>query len=103
MPIVLALQEVSNTALGNADAATPTPGLDGDRGQRQQPSALTNPTSTSTSRGGVWIRRAHLVDPRNSVTGLMFAPRFLGLQLAAISTDGVLLVYEAQVSYSLNH
>ncbi|KAL5965615.1 Nucleoporin SEH1, partial [Taenia solium] len=54
------------------------------------------PTSTSNTRGGVWIRRAHLVDPRNSVTGLMFAPRFLGLQLAAISTDGVLLVYEAQ-------
>lgn len=61
--------------------------------------AGTNPTSTSNTRGGVWIRRAHLVDPRNSVTGLMFAPRFLGLQLAAISTDGVMLVYEAQVSF----
>nr|CDS25588.1 nucleoporin seh1 A [Hymenolepis microstoma] len=58
--------------------------------------ANTNPAGTSNTRGGVWIRRAHLVDPRNSVTGLMFAPRFLGLQLAAISTDGVMLVYEAQ-------
>ncbi|KAL7059916.1 hypothetical protein AAHC03_013509 [Spirometra sp. Aus1] len=43
-----------------------------------------------------WVRRAHLVDPRTSVTGLQFAPRFLGLQLAAISTDGILRIYEAQ-------
>ncbi|KAG5445621.1 Nucleoporin SEH1 [Clonorchis sinensis] len=47
------------------------------------------PTSTS------WVRRANLVDPRTSVTGLQFAPRHLGLQLAAISTDGLLRVYEA--------
>ncbi|VDM15778.1 unnamed protein product [Hydatigera taeniaeformis] len=83
----------------SGDAPTPTPATGAcatDTGSSQQ-SAAVNPTSTSNTRGGVWIRRAHLVDPRNSVTGLMFAPRFLGLQLAAISTDGVLLVYEAQV------
>nr|CAH8873108.1 unnamed protein product [Trichobilharzia regenti] len=42
-----------------------------------------------------WIRRAYFVDPRTSVTGLQFAPRHLGLQLAAVSTDGMLRIYEA--------
>ncbi|KAA3681345.1 nucleoporin SEH1 [Paragonimus westermani] len=42
-----------------------------------------------------WVRRASLVDPRTSVTDLEFAPRHLGLQLAAISTDGLLRIYEA--------
>ncbi|VEL12746.1 unnamed protein product [Protopolystoma xenopodis] len=46
--------------------------------------------------GSSWIRRAHLVDPRTSVTGLQFAPRHLGLQLAGVSTDGILRIYEAQ-------
>ncbi|VDK32101.1 unnamed protein product [Taenia asiatica] len=91
-------QEVVNTANAGGDTPAPTPATGAnatDAGSNQQ-STSANPTSTSNTRGGVWIRRAHLVDPRNSVTGLMFAPRFLGLQLAAISTDGVLLVYEAQ-------
>lgn len=80
---------------GRRTSLTPTPavGVGSPSG-----GAAANLTSTSNTRGGVWIRRAHLVDPRNSVTGLMFAPRFLGLQLAAIATDGVMLVYEAQVS-----
>lgn len=42
-----------------------------------------------------WVKRANLVDPRTSVTGLQFAPRHMGLQLAAVSTDGLLRVYEA--------
>uniref|UniRef100_A0A5K3FLX9 WD_REPEATS_REGION domain-containing protein n=1 Tax=Mesocestoides corti TaxID=53468 RepID=A0A5K3FLX9_MESCO len=77
--------EVASTASAGGDPSTSS-----------DPQQTAGSTGTSNTRGGVWIRRAHLVDPRNSVTGLMFAPRFLGLQLAAISTDGVLLVYEAQ-------
>ncbi|KAM7542179.1 hypothetical protein Aperf_G00000010586 [Anoplocephala perfoliata] len=107
-------QEVAAAAGGDAATPAPTPGPGGTERSRLSSTSTTpggtsstaaaasiavtasNPTSTSNTRGGVWIRRAHLVDPRTSVTGLMFAPRFLGLQLAAVSTDGVMLVYEAQ-------
>ncbi|CAH8873463.1 unnamed protein product [Trichobilharzia szidati] len=61
----------------------------------QIPPSLTNTMLGGQSGSTHWIRRAYLVDPRTSVTGLQFAPRHLGLQLAAVSTDGMLRIYEA--------
>lgn len=108
--VMLCIQEVAAGAGGDTAIPLPTPGAGGTESSRLSSTSTppaasaavnaSNPTSASNTRGGVWIRRAHLVDPRNSVTGLMFAPRFLGLQLAAVSTDGVMLVYEAQVRFT---
>ncbi|CAH8664586.1 unnamed protein product [Schistosoma margrebowiei] len=78
-----------------AGTQTITSGGENDGGTNQTPSTVTNITYGSQSANTNWIRRAYLVDPRTSVTGLQFAPRHLGLQLAAISTDGMLRIYEA--------
>ncbi|XP_063241377.1 nucleoporin SEH1 isoform X2 [Bacillus rossius redtenbacheri] len=42
-----------------------------------------------------WVRRTNLVDSRTSVTDVSFAPKALGLLLAACSADGVVRIYEA--------
>ncbi|CAH8642751.1 unnamed protein product [Heterobilharzia americana] len=70
-------------------------GGDNDGSTNQTLLTLTNSMCGGQSANTNWIRRAYLVDPRTSVTGLQFAPRHLGLQLAAISTDGMLRIYEA--------
>ncbi|CAL8102250.1 unnamed protein product [Calicophoron daubneyi] len=80
---VAGAQPVGYQALHDADGQTTTP------------APGTTNLSTPLSSGTSWVRRANLVDPRTSVTGLQFAPRHLGLQLAAISTDGLLRIYEA--------
>ncbi|KAF6780136.1 hypothetical protein AHF37_00444 [Paragonimus kellicotti] len=64
-------------------------------GQPGSSNQLPHSTATPLPSTTNWVRRASLVDPRTSVTGLEFAPRHLGLQLAAISTDGLLRIYEA--------
>ncbi|KAK2708639.1 hypothetical protein QYM36_014291 [Artemia franciscana] len=43
-----------------------------------------------------WIKRNSLVDARLSVTDVKFAPKHLGLMLAACSADGYVRLYEAQ-------
>ncbi len=46
----------------------------------------------------------HPVDMRVTMTKMQFAPRFLSLQLAALSTDGILRIYEARVGHiTLNY
>ncbi|KAF7232452.1 hypothetical protein EG68_09472, partial [Paragonimus skrjabini miyazakii] len=64
-------------------------------GQPGLSNQILHSTATPLPSTTNWVRRASLVDPRTSVTGLEFAPRHLGLQLAAISTDGLLRIYEA--------
>jgi len=55
-----------------------------------------------------WIRRAPLVDSRTSVADVRFSPRYMGLQLATVSADGVIRIYEAMdvmnlSTWSLEH
>ncbi|KAK4474827.1 hypothetical protein MN116_001943 [Schistosoma mekongi] len=78
-----------------AGAQTITSGGENDGSANQTQSTVTNTMCGGQLANTHWIRRAYLVDPRTSVTGLQFAPRHLGLQLAAISTDGMLRIYEA--------
>jgi len=42
-----------------------------------------------------WSKRATLVDSRDSVQDIKFAPRHLGLRLATCSSDGFVRIYEA--------
>lgn len=42
-----------------------------------------------------WVKRTTLVDSRTSVTDVKFAPKYLGLVLAACSADGFVRIYEA--------
>lgn len=50
-----------------------------------------------------WINRARLVDSRQSVADIAFAPKHLGLQLATCSADGNIRVYEAVDVMNLMH
>ncbi|KAA0197347.1 Nucleoporin seh1, partial [Fasciolopsis buskii] len=76
-------QPTGSTILHEPDGHTSMVGTGGAAGSAMIPTMATS-----------WVRRTSLVDPRTSVTGLQFAPRHLGLQLAAISTDGM-RIYEA--------
>ncbi|KAN0035671.1 hypothetical protein ACTA71_004955 [Dictyostelium dimigraforme] len=42
-----------------------------------------------------WQLKAHLVDSRDSVTDIKFAPKSFGLRLATCSSDGNIRIYEA--------
>ena len=55
---------------------------------------------TAASR---WVNKATLSDARRAVTCVEFAPRHLGLRLAAGSADGAVRVYEALDAMNLNH
>jgi len=50
-----------------------------------------------------WISRATLVDSRESVTDIKFAPRHIGLKLATCSADGYVRIYEAIDVMNLAH
>jgi len=50
-----------------------------------------------------WVSRATLVDSRDSVTDIKFAPRHLGLKLATCSADGYVRLYEAPDVMNLAH
>lgn len=55
------------------------------------------------SRGGQhWTCKATLSDSKKAVKDVKFAPRHLGLKLAAASADGFLRIYEATDVFSLN-
>lgn len=51
--------------------------------------------ASSDHHQNTWIRRAPLVDSRTSVSDVRFSPRYMGLQLATVSADGVIRIYEA--------
>lgn len=54
------------------------------------------PEGSSGEKGqSQWIKKTSLVDSRTPVTDVKFAPKFLGLQLATCSADGVVRIYEA--------
>jgi len=50
-----------------------------------------------------WAKRATLVDSRDSVQDIKFAPRHLGLKLATCSSDGFVRIYEAVDVTNLSH
>eukprot|EP00941_MAST-03F_sp_MAST-3F-sp1_P000466 g466.t1 len=50
-----------------------------------------------------WKQKAQLVDSRESVNTIAFAPRHLGLKLATGSSDGFVRVYEAADVLNLSH
>lgn len=50
-----------------------------------------------------WSKRATLVDSRDSVQDIKFAPRHLGLKLATCSSDGFVRIYEAADVTNLAH
>jgi nucleoporin SEH1 len=50
-----------------------------------------------------WNKMATLVDSRDSVPDIKFAPKHLGLKLATCSTDGFVRVYEAIDITNLSH
>lgn len=50
-----------------------------------------------------WIRKMQLSDSKGSVNDVEFAPRHVGLKLAAGSADGVVRIYEATDVFALNY
>jgi WD40 repeat protein len=62
--------------------------------------------SVTTARGegrGKWTRKVQLLDSKRSVNDVKFAPRHLGLKLAAGSADGMVRIYEATDVFALNY
>ncbi|KAI9139772.1 WD40-repeat-containing domain protein [Paraphysoderma sedebokerense] len=53
--------------------------------------------------GKRWIERARLVDSRESIQDIEFAPNHLGFKLATCSTDGMVRIYEAMDVVNLAH
>ena len=49
-----------------------------------------------------WTRKAQLSESRKTVRDVGFSPRHLGLQLASVSADGNVRIYEATDVFSLN-
>jgi len=56
-----------------------------------------------TEGNSKWTKRATLVDSRDSVQDIKFAPRHLGLKLATCSSDGFVRIYEAIDVTNLSH
>lgn len=50
-----------------------------------------------------WQRKVQISDSKKSVNDVKFAPRHLGLKLAAGSADGTVRIYEATDVFSLNY
>eukprot|EP00123_Amoebidium_parasiticum_P007997 comp18510_c0_seq1/m.19904 comp18510_c0_seq1/g.19904 ORF comp18510_c0_seq1/g.19904 comp18510_c0_seq1/m.19904 type:complete len:322 (-) comp18510_c0_seq1:37-1002(-) len=50
-----------------------------------------------------WVRRTALVDSRNSVNDIEFAPKHMGLRLVTSASDGFIRVYEAIDVMNLTH
>ncbi len=88
------------------------------------------PVGTVKGQGRVWIKKAEMVDSRDSVRDIKFAPHHMGLKLvcfhtllfkdhtlhlafiadiqlfpleAACSADGYIRIYEAMDIMNLNH
>ena len=50
-----------------------------------------------------WQKKIQLSDSKKSVNDVKFAPRHLGLKIAAASADGTVRIYEATDVFSLNY
>jgi len=50
-----------------------------------------------------WHKRAELLDSRDSVSDIKFAPKHLGLKLATCSADGFVRIYEAIDIMNISH
>mmetsp|Transcript_8025 Transcript_8025/g.15118 ORF Transcript_8025/g.15118 Transcript_8025/m.15118 type:complete len:359 (-) Transcript_8025:18-1094(-) len=64
-------------------------GIMGSSGSTEQSPGVSGATSTR------WTERARLTDARKSLSCVKFAPRHLRLQLATVSADGMVRIYEA--------
>ena len=71
--------------------------------QQEGSSSMGVATPASTSSATHWVCKAQLTDARKSVTCVAFAPRHLGLKIAAGSADGIVRIYEAIDVMNLNH
>ncbi|CAB3402014.1 unnamed protein product [Caenorhabditis bovis] len=52
-------------------------------------------SSKGQKRKKTWLRRANINDSRANVTDVCFAPRHLGLLIAAVTAHGTIRIYEA--------
>eukprot|EP00948_MAST-09A_sp_MAST-9A-sp1_P000920 g920.t1 len=64
----------------------------------QSTTTASNSTTTTSGTSGIsrWVLRSQLLDSRDSVNAVKFAPKHHGLKLAAASEDGCIRVYVAQ-------
>jgi nucleoporin SEH1 len=60
-------------------------------------------TPLKTEQRDRWQRKVTLTDSKKSVNDVEFAPRHLGLKIAAASADGTVRIYEATDVFSLNY
>jgi nucleoporin SEH1 len=60
-------------------------------------------THLKTEQRDRWQRKVQLSDSKKSVNDVKFAPRHLGLKVAAASADGTVRIYEATDVFSLNY
>jgi nucleoporin SEH1 len=60
-------------------------------------------TDPAGQRRTAWKQKAQLVDSREAVNAIAFAPRHLGLKIATASGDGFVRVYEAADVLNLSH
>ncbi len=77
-----------------------------EREQQQQQQDSSSSGNISQPQGITsthWTSKAQLNDARKSVTCVAFAPRHLGLKIAAGSADGMVRIYEAIDVMNLNH
>jgi nucleoporin SEH1 len=58
---------------------------------------------TRTEQRDKWQRKVQLSESKKSVNDVKFAPRHLGLKVAAASADGTVRIYEATDVFSLNY
>ena len=60
-------------------------------------------TLLKTEQRDRWQKKVQLTDSKKSVNDVKFAPRHLGLKVAAASADGTVRIYEATDVFSLNY
>lgn len=60
-------------------------------------------TNLKTEQRDRWQKKVQLSDSKKSVNDVKFAPRHLGLKVAAASADGTVRIYEATDVFSLNY
>lgn len=56
-----------------------------------------------SEKGKPWVQRCALVDHKEAVVDVAFAPKHLGLQVATCSNDGLIRIYQAIDVMNLEH
>jgi nucleoporin SEH1 len=71
--------------------------------EQESVTPLKGGTSALGEQRDRWQRKVQLSDSKKSVNDVKFAPRNLGLRIAAASADGTVRIYEATDVFSLNY